>query len=578
MSGIYGVLSKKNKEIKGIYDFFHSSKMPNVVNEEFEYNNFIYGRSVLDKFLNDRVLYEDGDLIIGFEGFFFNKQTEKSYDTIKQWYVEKSMDFVNDIKGQFSGFIFDKKLNKLFLFNDNLSTKPLYIYSNDDMVIFASELKVISILLSELKIEKELDYDAVYSMLTFGYILNNLTYIKNTKKLKYASILEVDEQLIIKENSYFVYNQVENFNLSKKEIIDEIDRLLLNSVNNCWNKDLEYNYNHYSLLSGGLDSRVNLLVAKELKYKEIMTMTYSQSKSGDQQVAQKIAKEEKFKHLFYSLDNGLFLEKDLENYVFANDGLANLIGVASGYDFLSGVTHNKYGALHTGQIGDVLFGSTVKSNFSLEKGMMSDRIDLLDKMTFINEFQNKYNDNPEIFGFEQRQQHGTLNGDRMLSCFTDLLSPFYDRELISFCLTIPKKYKKNEAIYLDYFNEKHKNIANYPWESAGVKPINITYVKIAQNIKRYKNALLRRLGFSINDMNPFDVWLRKNNNIQLNLNATFESNIKYIKDEELVTILKEMYYHDIKYSSKGRYNKFLIVTFILAIKLHFFTTHKNKIN
>ena len=162
-----------------------------------------------------------------------------------------------------------------------------------------------------------------------------------------------------------------------------------------------------------------------------------------------------------------------------------------------------------------------------------------------------------------------MNKDNKIIHFTDLFSPFYDRELIEFCLTIPDKYKKDEAIYLDWFNEKHKHISDYEWESAGIKPKNIKLVNLAKIFKRYKNAILRRIGFNINDMNPFDIWLRNNPKILENLDSTYNKLINTIKDLELKEMLIKMYNTDIKYSHYGRNNKFLVVTFLLAYELHF---------
>ena len=568
MAGIYGVLSTKKQEIKNIYTHFYSSSLDNIIKEEFEYKNFIYGRSVINKFLDDRVLYEDEHVIIGFEGVFYNIVTQKSYETIIKWYQEKGINFVQDIKGQFCGFLYDKSLDKLYIYNDHLSTKPLYIYKTEDIFIFASELKVVTKLLMELGIEKVLDYDAVYTMLTFGHMLNDITYEKNTKKLNYATILEIDKNFHRQEKQYFNYTKEENIDLSKEEIIEKIDDLLVDSVKECWGKDDAYNYKHYSFLSGGLDSRVNLFLAKELGYEDVLTMTFSQSGSSDEKIAQEIAIKESYKHLFYSLDNGKFLEEDLEKFVFVNDGLVILNGSAAGYDFLSTINYEKYGALHTGQIGDLLFGSYVKKQFIVEQGIMSNQKQLMNNITFFKEYTNRYNNNSEIFGYEQRVINATLNGDRTASHYTDMISPFYNRELIEFCLTIPDVFKKDEAIYLDWFNAKHKNISEYKWESAGVKPKTIHIIKYAKLFKRYKNALLRRIGFNINDMNPFDVWLRKNKRILQNLDKLFNQYIHSVEDEKLQSILKEMYNTDIKYSHYGRNNKFLVITVLLSYKLH----------
>ena len=94
MAGIYGVLSRQKQDIKNVYTYFYSESLDNTINEEFEYDNFIYGRSVINKFLDDRVLFEDEHVIIGFEGVFYNKISKKSHETNYQWYQENGMDVV----------------------------------------------------------------------------------------------------------------------------------------------------------------------------------------------------------------------------------------------------------------------------------------------------------------------------------------------------------------------------------------------------------------------------------------------------------------------------------------------------
>ena len=215
MAGIYGILSKDNLNLSNLFNMFFTSPLNNIINEEYKYDNFIYGRSTINRFTNDRVIYETNDLIISFEGIFFNKEHEKSHDTIQNWYSEYGIDFVKKIKGQFSGFIYDKRIEKLFIFNDHLSTKPIYYFQDKNIFIFSSELKVITKLQEKLKIQKELDYDAVYLMLTFGYMLGDTTYEKKTKKLNYSTILEVNLDFNIKEKQYFKYEKKENHILLK---------------------------------------------------------------------------------------------------------------------------------------------------------------------------------------------------------------------------------------------------------------------------------------------------------------------------------------------------------------------------
>ena len=60
MSGIYGILNKKGSSTDvPHFRYFFSSLYPNILNEEFTYKSFTYGRIVHRKLLNDRVMHED---------------------------------------------------------------------------------------------------------------------------------------------------------------------------------------------------------------------------------------------------------------------------------------------------------------------------------------------------------------------------------------------------------------------------------------------------------------------------------------------------------------------------------------
>lgn len=569
MAGIYGVLTKDNGLNIQASDLFYSSSFDHVVTDDFKTDGLYYGRSSLNKFSNDRVVYENDQYIVVFEGLIYNEISTSVGEFIVEAYLDSKEKFAAKLKGQFCGFIYSKNDQDIFVFNDQLGTKPVYFHDSQDYFIFASELKVVTSLLDKIGIKKHLDYDAVYCMLTYGHMLDDVTYEKNTKKLKPFGLLHTGIDSALSISQYDKFNYKANEEITLDDAIAKIDSHLKASVNNCWSKDREYGYAHCSQLSGGLDSRVNLFVAKSLGFDDVTTITFSQSGSSDEKIAQNIATKESYKHVYYSLDNGLHLEKNLENYIGANDGLNNLIGSAAGYDFLQTINTQNFGSLHSGQIGDILFGSYVKADYKVEKNMVTDQHALLDRISFIDDFRSRYRNNPEQFAYEQRVPNCTLNGDRTISHIADIQSPFYDKQLIQLCLSLPWRLKKNEEIYLHWFNKYCTRVSQYEWESAGVKPKAIKFVRLAQIVKRYKNGAMRRLGFNINDMNPFDVWLRNNHRIMENVDRIYTQYISLIEDNGLRTVVKKMYNTDVKYSHYGRNNKFIVITLLMALKLHF---------
>ncbi len=540
MAGIYGIVSANKPISKNQFQHFHSYNSTNIINEEFETENLLFGRSVLNKFNNDRVLSDLVNYAIGIEGVLYNNKNGLSTEEfIIKAYKRDGISFLKKLKGQFSGFIFDKRLQKLFVFTDNVSSKAMYYHQGrDGLFCFSSEAKLISSLLIELKLSPTLNHDAYKSLLTFGYLLDDNTPINEAKKLPYASFIELDiPSNKLTQERYFSYTL--NTSSSKKsDLIEQVDSLICEAVTQEWEKDAEYNYPHFSFISGGLDSRVNLMLADELGYKTDLGLTFSDPNSTDHIIANKIAKDLGFKHSYVPL-NGDYLLNDMYQNISANDGVATLIGASHAISSLEKFNLANYGLAHSGQIGDVLFGSySNKPPISLSTignyGFVNDS-EIIQSISFIDELIKRYDfeQGAEMFSYEQRQFNGTLNGDRMMTHLIDSASPFYDRELLQFCLNIPKELKKGQRIYLDWFNNKHPKIANFQWQKTGVKPSSFLKTEVAFFKKRVINKVYSKLGKQYDNMNPFIVWFKENPKLPAFYTKLFNRHIHLIEDNEL---------------------------------------------
>src|SRR5690606_1165586 len=100
---------------------------------------------------------------------------------------------IKELRGTFSGFIYDRELGKIFVFNDNLSTKNIFYYYDKKVgFIFSSELYALSKFLKKEKINYSIERDAIYMMSLYGFLLEDTTYIKEVKKLPYGSLIVYD--------------------------------------------------------------------------------------------------------------------------------------------------------------------------------------------------------------------------------------------------------------------------------------------------------------------------------------------------------------------------------------------------
>jgi len=545
------------------------------IKNEFIDENGIVGRSALKKLLNDRFFETQDDITICFDGINLSDAIKNPNHFFSK-YATEGIDFIKQLQGTYSGFVYDKPLNKVFVFNDNLSTKNIfYYYDRDYGFIFSSELYSLSKFLKKIGIYYSLNTDAVYMMSLYGFLLEDNTYIKEVKKLSYSSLITYDignTQVYFEKRHKYSRSKI---SISYKDALYQINELAQASIYKNWQKDTQYSTKHLSLLSGGMDARVNVLIAKELGFNNITTLTFGESNSKDIKYAQKIAVGEEFNHFERLLNSPKYLiDNIIENYVIPNDGLMMFHTSAHTSSTVKSFNLSNYTTLHTGQIGDVLFGSFSKEDYNIKKnrgsigytGFVSNN-KLLDKISVLPEILNKYQDlGFELFIYEQRQINATIVGDRSLNDTIDNVSPFYDLELINFCLSLPNKYKANQMIYFDWLKKYHSKALSYPWDKIEMLPNNRYKIIYGKKFKKYFNGAKKYFNLKYDSMNPYNEWLKRDITIIRTLDTIFEVEIlrDYISSE-MKEDLREIYQTNI---FEFR-NKFAVITALLAMKLYF---------
>lgn len=570
MAGIFGAFLNE-KRIKS----FHEYMSPNPVINEYVSEHGIVGRSSINKLQKDRLFETQDNVTICFEGINLSDSIV-DYNQFFQAYNKNGITFINDLKGSFSGFVFDNKIGKIYIFNDHLSTKNIFYYHDIEVgFVFSSELHSISKFLFNENKNLTLNRDSVYMMALYGFLLENNTYFNEIHKLSYSSCITYDiKKRKITIDKRFSYSR-DKISIPYKESIDTINNLMERSVIKCWGKASEESSKHLSLLSGGMDARSNIVIAKDCGFKDITSITFGQSNSKDIKYANLIAVGEELNHFQRILDYPNYLIDDiLNNYVKPNDGLIMFHSSAHTSSTVKSFNLNPYSLLHTGQIGDALFGSFTKENYDFKKnrgsigytGFISNK-KLLDKISILPQVLETYQDRGlELFTYEQRVINATLYGDRSLNNYIDNLSPFFDFELLNFCISLPNEYKKNQMIYFDWLKIHHKRALNYPWDKINMLPNNKYKIIYGKQFKKLTNGAKKYFNYKYESMNPYGQWLIKYPIIIKTLDEIVNSEINqpYI-DKELKTDLLSIYKENV---FEFR-NKFAVATALLALKLHF---------
>lgn len=190
-------------------------------------------------------------------------------------YGFKCLDY---LRGMFSFAIYDEKEKTVFCARDRVGKKPFKYYIDDNVFMFASELKAI---LTQKEYKKEPDYIAIHHYLTLQYVPSPLTGFKDIKKLEPAHFIHLDlktKKLINKR--YWKLDYSEKLDLSegewKKRVLDKLEesvkiRMLASDVP------------VGAFLSGGIDSSAVVALMSKNSVNKVKTFTISfQEKKFDE--------------------------------------------------------------------------------------------------------------------------------------------------------------------------------------------------------------------------------------------------------------------------------------------------------
>lgn len=529
-----------------------------------ENNFFFFGYDYFKKFENDKIFEENKEYIIGLDGVILNLQKLKNAYGISNYleliinlYQKHNIDFVSQLKGEFSGFVFDKKSAKVFFFNNKTGTKQVFYSSFEGLCIISPIIEKIVRLKETFKKASYLDVNAVYRMLTFGAVLENQTLIENISKLTAGKFLSLKNANVL-EKEYFSFNNIEYSLNSKKQAIEKINEVFVEAIKLEYEKDLEYNYDHLATLSGGLDSRMNVMIAHKLGYHS-KTFCFSQSNYLDDIISKKIANSLSLEHDFIPLDAGLYM-LDLEENVSINNGMLLFTGAAHYNHSLHQMDLTNYGLMHTGQIGDGIFGGLLTKGKNQNVILKTMSTQFLDKIGVGEELSSKY-ENEEKFKLYQNVFNLTHAGSYTTEFHkTYLVSPFLDDDLISVALSITPKLKYNQNIYIDWILEKHPEAAKFVWERTGFKPNKKWKTALSRYTKKIKKEYLIHTNKAGKlSMAPENYWMENQKNINVFYSNYFNSHISLLKDNK--EVLKDV----TRYYLKGNSAQKSIVLTILNI-------------
>ncbi len=198
------------------------------------------------------------------DGVKFQSHTDT--EVIIYLYHKYGVDCLKKLRGMFAFAIWNKDTRELFIARDRIGKKPVKYFYNENVFIFASELKAI---LKNKEVAKEIDYSAIDQYLTFGYVPSPKTGYKNIYKLEPASYLLVRENGEVIKKEYWDINFSQKLDLSENEWEDKVLNKLKESVKIRLMADVPLGAH----LSGGIDSSLIVALMSEQLSQPVKTFS-----------------------------------------------------------------------------------------------------------------------------------------------------------------------------------------------------------------------------------------------------------------------------------------------------------------
>lgn len=470
-----------------------------------------------------------------FSGTKFKSNTDT--EVILFMYEKFGLDLFKHIKGMFAFALYDKKSNKIILGRDRYGIKPLFYFSNEKSLIFASEIKILltqKIIKDNIKIDINEILKFIGHRIISGF---NKTLLKNIKVLEPSTYLIFN--LSKRSFKIFSYNSDElNLSMDQENNQEYFDQKLNEVIR------LQTITEHKKIacfLSGGLDSSLLSTILKiQAKEKEVHTFSSILNNPNEENKnIQKLVDENNFIHHHINEDSFDFFDAHLKT-IYDMDQPTPDAATTIHNLLCKEVSKNGFKVLFSGNGGDEhFFGYPLHVYGYLASNL---NFNILKYFSKISQLKNFYNPNEIIIrSIKEALSNNILNKFKMFQLSNRLkhLDGEFDLDKINFYEDLSDNIFKNIVCnykthwgmqsFLDY---EDKNSMAYgiecrvPYLDYDLADLSFK-TKIDHHFKFGSKTLLRK-----NNCMPKYIAKSKNKfGFAANLQGYLEKNFNKIKDK-----------------------------------------------
>lgn len=488
---------------------------------ELEYDSYWAKWNTLNKYMQDKLFCQNERYILILEGVILNKQELcNKYkgtweEAVIKMYEQSGVTFMKELRGSFSGAVYDKRKELWLLYVDPISTKPLYYYmdENGDFAC-GTQINYVTDTMKANGIRREADEHGLSCVLVYGNFMDECTGVKKVKRLFPGDYLVIFGGNLEKR-TYYQLSPQKRKGLSEEEYIEALDAAFRNAVKRMIEKDHEYGYKTIIDISGGVDSRMIAYTAKALGCENAISITYSQSGGREIKIAQEVANHLGYDFYFKSLDNGSCIYP-VDDNVLMNNGSAIYTGITGGKDFLQLLNPADYGIELTGLLGDVYDGSMVVRDGEeepyLEYGQYRfGSVLSYDDQTY-SEVLGRF-ENLELFWYYIRGMICGMSSFPLRQNFVEPLTPFGDVEFMEVYMSTPWELRVKEKLLCRWMVMKYPEAASIPYAATGITPAEeFTFLGRGKKLIKFVNQEIHRQLHIMHRgylMNPFEYWCKQ---------------------------------------------------------------------
>ena len=346
----------------------------------------------------------------------YNFSTTSDTETLLYMYIKFGNDMFDYLDGMFAFCIFDRKKNHLFLAKDRAGKKPLYLYSDNDSVLFASEINAIKLAVKNLSINNV----AIESYLRNGLFFCENTAFDNLVNLKAGHYTTIDINTL-EINTYKYFDILDFYNkpssMSFKESLQEVDNILHKSIKNrLESSDLEVG----AFLSGGIDSSLVVAIASRYQ-KNLKTFTVKFSDGYDESHLAKLTAN-KYNTQHHELNISMNLKEDIET-ILCNYGQPFMDSSAIPSYYVSKEAKKYVTVILNGDGADEIFGG-YRRYVPAANGML----DLASKLSFLTKVLPKPHNKKSLYNYGYRLL--SMAGKNGLDFYTSSTGDIFEDEYI----------------------------------------------------------------------------------------------------------------------------------------------------